>query len=310
MNIKPTYIVVVLLVIIALSLFAWFNPNNHTSELTTPVLKVSRTFGYGVGDLVEHQISISAPTPYELERNALPQPGPINAWLYLKQIHIDTQMENGLNHYQIQLTYQLFQSVKTATTVDIPALPLRFMDDTRSLSTEIPAWKFNYAPLIPATTSDEAVKIRPTLALPATDLSKQIYSVALLLLAFLITAFYSAWRFDLLPFLRRHPSPFAKACVQLKQIENKQSDPATYLTALKIVHQALNDSAGHTVFFEYLHEFYQQKPDFRTLKTDTERFFIASQQAFFTPTDTSSPLSVYQLEKLCRQYRNIDRLCR
>ena len=310
MSLKHTPIIIALLVIMALSLYKFFTPSNHSSELKAPVLAVSRNFGYGVGDLVEHQVSVSAPPPYVLERNALPQPGPINAWLYLKQIHIDTDVESGLNHYQLQLTYQLFQSVKAATTINIPALPLRFMDDTRSLSTEIPAWSFNYAPLIPATTPDEAVKIRPTRALPATDLSPQIYTFILLLLAFLTTALYAAWRFDRLPFLHRRSSPFAQACVQLKQIESAQPDQATYWTALKIVHQAFNDSAGHTVFFERLHEFYKQKPDFFTLKTETEQFFIASQQAFFAPAESSSPLSVQQLVKLCRKHHNIDRLCR
>ena len=310
MSTKHLSITGLLLTIFFLGLYPLLNPTDPSTNLSTPILKVSRSFGYGVGDLVEHQISVSAPLPYVLENTALPQPGSLNTWLYLRHIDIKTEQQKGRNHYQIQITYQLFQGVKKATQIKIPPLPLQFMDVERKLSTQIPAWILNYAPLIPATTTDASVQIRPTLSLPQTNLSESMYTFTLLLLACLCTALYAAWRFDLLPFLHHGPRPFAQAYKQLKRLDHKPTAPETYLAALKIVHQAFNHSAGHTVFFERLDEFYQQKPGFCTFRRETEQFFRASQQAFFSPDASLVQLSFQQLEILCQRHRNIECLCR
>lgn len=309
MNTKYLSIAGLLLIILFLGLFKLLGSKNPSTDLSPPLLTVSRTFGYGLGDLVEHQISVSAPVPYVLETNVLPKPGSLNTWLYLRQIKIKTEQDNNLNHYQIQITYQLFQGVKQATRIKIPSFPLHFTDAQRRLNTQTPPWVFEYTPLIPATTANERIQIRPTMALPPTALSQSIYTFTLLLIGCLMTTLYAAWRFDLLPFLRRSSRPFAQAYNQIRQLQDPETDPEVYLTALKIIHQAFNHSAGHTVFFERIDEFYQQKPGFNKFKTETQQFFNASQQAFFAPEQSSAQLSLEQLKQLCRQHRNIERLC-
>ena len=54
------------------------------------------------------------------------------------------------------------------------------------------------------------------------------------------------------------------------------------------MHQALNITAGNSVFGGSLDQFLAKKPAFATIKSELEQFFNLSRQVFFEPNSTQS----------------------
>jgi len=120
----------------------------------------------------------------------------------------------------------------------------------------------------------------------------------------LLIALYCSWRYDLLPFLQRHPRPFTRACRALKKLPG-DSDARSYRAALRIVHQALNETAAETLFLDRLDPFYEQHPAMAGLRQETEAFFAVSRKVFFGQTEESEQQEFprERIDHLCRRYR-------
>ncbi len=287
-------------------------PSIHASD-RDPVLSLDldapRDFGYVIGDIIHHRISLNVIKPYVLESNYLPQPGTVSGELDIHQIRVHEQASEQSTEYRIDLDYQILKGSKEPEQVFVPALQMRLYDGEHSVTATVPKWGFSYAPLIPAQTKDENVLIRAAIEPPM--LSTTIHHWLLLIMASAITLLATtlAWQRKLLPFLDLGCSPFKQACRNLKRWRGANATSPAYRQALRDVHKALNETAGQTVFADYLNEFFSYNPQFNPLREPTEIFFKISRQTFFEQPEQidirNYPIS--WLESLCQQFRKIER---
>jgi mxaA protein len=120
---------------------------------------------------------------------------------------------------------------------------------------------------------------------------------------------YLAWRRGLMAFIARGNLPFTKAARELKRLQPTSGAPAHYAAGLKIVHEAINRTAGRAVFAHNLDEFLAAHPAYAGLRTDFDQLFAASGRVFFAGAapDTPSRNAWPALLHLCQLCSKIER---
>jgi hypothetical protein len=96
----------------------------------------------------------------------------------------------------------------------------------------------------------------------------------------------------------------------LKQLPERASTSDQIKQAFRLVHTALNQTAGETVLESQLEYFYQTHPQLATLRSDTEQFFKQSRQIFYETSSLDNPLTqdndlLKSLKHLCLRYNRL-----
>jgi len=268
----------------------------HSLDLTP-----QRDYGIVMGEIVSSEIRVAVAAGFSLETANLPQAGSaVNDVLELRETVWSQQTQPAETVYTIKLAYQVFKGVREAETLEVPALSLRFKRGAEVVEAQAPAWKFTLTHLIPAQMADEDVLIRGDLPPPSHSTESHWRWLSAFLLGLAISGVYAAWCLGLPPF-RFHASPFAIASSGLKKLR-KRSDVDCWRQGVKLIHAALNETAGQTLFIAQLAGFLAERPQYAGLESELEQFFALSDRLFFAAA--GEPPADYpwtRLEALCRQ---------
>ncbi|MGH8549474.1 MAG: hypothetical protein ACRERU_12920 [Methylococcales bacterium] len=281
-------------------------PAGPVSDLS---LESGRSFGHMLGDLIRHEISFSLNKPYRLEQGSLPRPGPLDQWLELREIEVETLEHENRTQYRIDVLYQIFPSIRESETRQIPGLPFRIFDGNQSLTFAAPPAPVTLSPLIPGHIPDSGVATRPAIKPVSIPLGAHSRILATLCAALIPVLGYLAWRRGLLPVLRSRKLPFASARRELRRWRKAEPAAPEYRNALLAIHRALNATAGETIFANGLERFFHAHPTFAPMREKTAVFFRLSEQIFFTQSESleSTDYPVPWLEQFCLEYHKIER---
>jgi len=271
----------------------------------TPRLQVQppRDFGYAMGDILEQTFTVSVPAGYALETGYLPQTGALDEYLEVRGSKWHLEQRDDTSVYQVRVAYQIFKGVRAIETATVPALPLRFQGPG-PLTATLPEWRFTVAPLIAPDLADEQVTTReaqPPVALPTRPHATRLVGYLGL----------GAALFGLMAW-RRHgsrPHPFARAYRELRRQTWRGATPESYRAAVQRLHQALNETAGHSLFAEQLGGFCAAHPAFAELREELAGFFRLSRRVFFAAPDAPLPpdYPAARLQALCRRCAQAER---
>lgn len=276
----------------------------HAEALTAPIHSVSivplRDYGIVMGETLASEIRVAVDSGYGLETAALPQPGSAASdFLELREARWAKRSLGDETLYHIHLVYQVFKGIREAETVTVPALTLRFSRAGHVVETQAPAWNFTLTAIIPAKTADEDIILRGDLPAPV----HSDYGHRRWLLACLAgLAGLGVYAYGRLGLFRRRPLPFIRAARALKKLGRRPPSLETWRQGARLIHAALNETAGQGVFSGQLAPFLAAHPRYATLRSELEQFFRLSDRLFFGcvaeyPADY--PLS--RLETLCRK---------
>lgn len=267
-----------------------------------------RTFGYVIGDKIRREVHLSVRSGYRLDEAALPKAGRLDRWLELAAPELRAESIRNGRRYRLVLTYQVFNAPRLPAAVTIPQQDLRLVGETQAVTTLVPALEITVAPLTSGLgtegLSGSAVKPdRPAAPLPVQPRQSRLAWTGAALLALLLLA---AWRRGLKVLTARRHLPFASAVRQLKRLPGGAAHRAA---GLKIVHEAVNRTAGRAVFAHNLGGFLAEHPEFADLRGEFERLFAASGRLFFADTATDAPSGndPPALLRLCRLCSGIER---
>lgn len=269
-----------------------------------------RTFGYVVGDKIRREVRLSVQADYRLDMASLPQPGRLDRWLEAATPEVRVESIRNGQRYHLFLTYQIFNAPPAPETITIPQQDLRILGETDALTTLVPALRITVAPVTSAIAtnrvSDSSLQDdRPPSPIPVEVRQGLLAFAAASLLTLLV---YAALRGGLMAFIARRELPFTKASSELKRLQASGA-PARYAAGLKIVHAAINRTAGRAVFAHNLDEFFSAHPAFAGLRDEFDGIFAASGRVFFgdTAADTPSRNSWPELRHLCQACSRIER---
>lgn len=261
----------------------------HSVELSGP-----RPFGFLIGDVLRHDIAISADPGFQVVPASLPRAGPLTYWLDLRSAELeDLGVKSGAQRFRLRLDYQTFYAPLQPQALEIPSFSLTLVKGDRRAAAVVPAWTFLMSPLreIMPQSVDGSVYLRPDLLPRPIDLSVPrrvtIASAAATVLLLALLAYHRAWW----PFRSRSSRPFAQALRALRGARQGSGDEAAYRAALLAFHRAFDRTAGRRVLAEDLPDFLNAAPAFRAAGPDLQRFFLASRRAFFG-SDTAGAMEL------------------
>jgi mxaA protein len=281
------------------TLLLLFSP--FASAVPPPRVELSapRDYGYVMGDLIEHTLTATVPESYTLETGFLPKPGALDEWLEVRSVNWDENRANGETRYRIRVIYQLFKGVRSPEKAVVPALPLRFAG-AEPLEAKAPAWEFTVTPLIPPQLADENVAIRGSLPPAPVAAAPHRHRLLAYLAGALSLCGGLAWQ----KWGRTHRArPFARARRELKKLLRSPASPERFRAAVKLLHRALDETAGGTLFAGQVDRFCASRPAFAEIREELAGFFALSRRLFFTAPEVAVPSDypAERLENLCRR---------
>jgi mxaA protein len=273
-----------------------------------------RSVGYTVGDTLERTITLDIKKPYKLLDTSLPIVGYERRYkgqlvgIELRDISHAKEDDDDSTTHTLRLVYQVFTNNVVAKPAILPPEIVKLQNGKEIVQYRIPSWQFAISPISiygsVKVESDMSTFRGPMLLNAETERQRVKVLVTILALS-LLGLLYVFGRHAWLP---RMGGPFAKAYRQVGKLR-RHPDDASLQTAVSRVHEALNKTAGHSVFSDTLDAFLAKKPNFVPIKGELEKFFGLSRQVFFEPHAQhdvgAQPLD--WLRGFCRHCRDCER---
>lgn len=274
----------------------------------------SRDAGYVVGDKLSRTLILTVKKPYELIEESLPIIGYEHRYrgqvsgIELADIQVEQQQSSDRTTHTLHLVYQVFKSGRVAKPAilrgEIVKLRNTATKETRQFQFE--PFAFRTSPLSVYGEVNLKQEMSPLIK-PFTlsaDKEQRVFNIAAGVLALcLLGLFYIFGAYSWLP---RMGGAFAKAYRKV----SKQPDTEQGLQAsISVVHHALQQVAGHSVFGNGIERFLTEQPAFVPVKSELERFFALSRQVFFDPNaapELGMPAKQW-LKQFCRHMRDCER---
>ncbi len=265
-----------------------------------PALEVvePRAFGYSVGDVLQRRVLLQLPPGWELDLSSLPQTRRPGQALELRAARLEGR--------ELRLDYQVFLAPTEVRTLEIPPLKLRLVGPAGEQFLRLDAWPVTVAPLVPLDVSPRTGlgELRPDAPPPSISTEARRLRLALYAATLALVAAYLVHVYVGLPWWGRRQRPFAQAWRSLRRLPAAPS-AQQQREALRLLHQALNTSAGEVVFESGLADFIAAHPRFAPLHEGLAGFFRRSHDEFFAGRGGQADLP--SLRALCRACRDVER---
>lgn len=286
------------------------NPKFYSIQESNP----TRDAGYVVGDTLDRKLVIAIKKPYELIKESLPIVGYEHRWkgqisgIELVKISTDEKQNNDVVTHTLDLRYQVFTTGKTVKHGSLKSeiLRIRNTQTKEVVQLRVPFFDFRISPLSlfgQIKLTEDMSPFIPPMELDAGNEKRNVKLLIGLLAASLLGLLYIFGAYTWLP---KMGGPFAKAFRNIRKLPDTTDG---LQQAVARVHQALNATAGGSLFGSHLAEFMQAKPNFSPMQSKIEQFFVLSRQVFFEPqaaTQLDQAPKAW-LQKFCRQMRDCER---
>lgn len=294
---------------VTLALLVWPSMASPQTILAYDIIE-PRTFGYVIGDKIRREVRLSVRSGYRLDAASLPTAGRLDRWLELAAPKLRAESIGNVRRYRLVLTYQIVNAPRSLAAVTIPRQDLRLVGETQAVTTPVPALEVTVAPLTSDLGADRLSGSalqpdRPPAPLAVERRQTRLAWTGAALLALLSLA---AWRHGERALMARRNLPFTRAVRRLRRLPSPGAR-ADRVAGLKIVHEAVNRTAGRAVFAHNLDAFLAAHPEFAGLQEDFERLFAASGREFFADAAAGAPAGSDPpaLLRLCRLCSRIER---
>lgn len=289
-------------------------PSVKEGVVTLREINPVQTVGYTVGDIIERTVILDIRKPYKLLDTSLPIVGYERRYkgqvvgIELSSIKHVQEEFGGFNRHTLHLGYQVFTNNVVAKPAILPPEIVKLQNGKELVQYRIPSWQFAISPI----SVFGAVKIESDMSplrgplLLNDDTHQQHLKVLVTILALsLLGLLYIFGKHAWLP---RMGGPFSRAYRQVSKLRRHPNEQSLQAAVSK-VHEALNKTAGHSVFSDTLDAFIAKKPAFAPMRAELLQFFGLSRQVFFEPqaAHEAGPEPLEWLRKFCRHCRDCER---
>ena len=289
-------------------------PSVKEGVVTLREVNPTQTVGYTVGDIVKRTVVLDIKKPYTLLETSLPIVGYERRYkgqvvgIELSSIKHEQKEFDDFNRHTLHLGYQIFTNNVVAKPAILPPEIVKLQNGKEIVQYRIPSWQFAISPI----SVFGAVKVETDMSplrgplLLKDDTNEQYLKVLLIILALsLLGLLYIFGKHAWLP---RMGGPFSRAYRRISKLRRHPNHENLQL-AVSQMHEALNMTAGQSVFSDTLDAFLARKPSFVPIREELVEFFGLSRHVFFEPNSTheagSQPME--WLRKFCRHCRDCER---
>ena len=289
-------------------------PSIDEKYVTLQEINPTRDAGYVVGDTIDRTIILTIKKPYELVKESLPIVGYEHRYrgqisgIELSGISSEEQKNENSNTYRIQLTYQIFTVSKLVKPAVLRAeiVKIRNIQTKDVVQYRIPSFYFRISPLSVFGQVDLKDDMSPFHTPFLLDNSRHVLYLKLFAGLLGLSLLGLLYIYGTRSWLPKMGGAFAKAYREIKKLPDNETGIQQAITRM---HDAINKTAGTSIFHNTLADLFAAKPGYAAAKPELERFFSLSRQVFFDPkaaVDIDAPARVWLL-KFCRQMRDCER---
>jgi mxaA protein len=273
----------------------------------------TRDAGYVVGDKLERTITLTVKKPFQLVKESIPIVGYEHRYrgqisgIELTDIDMVEDESSTNTKYVIHLTYQVFTVSKLAKPAILRGEIVKIRNTTNKdfWQYRIPHFNFRISPLSVFGSVNLKQELSPfiePLKLSEQQPRQYLYVAAGVLGASLLGLLYILGTNTWLP---RMGGAFAKTYRAIRKTDNSTDGLKQALTSM---HQAINKTAGHSVFAQTVDTFVSEKPAFQSVKSEIDTFFSLSKNVFFEEAnDSKTTEHKTWLLAFCRNMRDCER---
>ena len=267
-----------------------------------------RPFGYVVGDTLSQEILLRVRPGLSLDTKKLPKPGRLSAWIELRNVDVIESTSTLHNTYRVKFDYQLPNSPGEIRVIELPAQHFVFLDGNKTIEEKSVEWPITISPITPAEVlaRDGLEAMRPNVAPQGIDIKPVQKRICFYSLALIALLAYWAHRYFGIPFLTKRRRPFTRTYPHLNRLA-KTAAPNGYSSAIEQLHQALNETAGKSLFADNVEPFLTSRNVPAKLADMTTQFFHLSREEFFGAGVPESQRSFTWVLEFCRAWRDIER---
>ncbi len=275
-------------------------------------VKTPRSFGYVIGDTIEHEVSLALDPGFELDLQSIPEPGRMSRWLSLNDVTHEGRNRDGTSRHTIRLRFQVVNAAQSVIGAGTPPLSLRIVGPEDDFPVVVPGWAFSISPMLtpenrpPGRLPDLRPALLPEPA-STTKRTARVTALGVLLLGLvaLIARRHLAGRFG----MRTH-GHFERAYRRIQRRMRGPEAPVAYADVLVEMHTAFNATAGRAVFAHDLDRFFVEHPRFNPLRAPISALFAESGAVFYgNGTDaTADSRNLDSVRDLCRACRDAERI--
>jgi mxaA protein len=293
-----------------------FLPDVKKGVVSIQIKEPARDVGYTVGDVLTREITVTVKKPYVLVEESLPIVGYERRYkgqligIDLSKLDYSKEVDSDSATHHISLSYQVFTNNVVAKPAALPGEYLRILDtsskDKSVYRYRIPSWNFAISPISvfgQVKVEADMSGYRGPLLLNAESHQLRLNILLIILVLSLLGLLYMLGKHAWLP---RMGGPFARA---YKTIRHAPSTAEGMQSAVSSLHEALNTTAGYSLFSNNLDGFLTKKPSFKNIQAELNQFFSLSRQVFFESSTAQSIDSqqLVWLGKFCKQCRDCER---
>ncbi|CAN7405799.1 calcium incorporation protein MxaA [Trinickia sp. LjRoot230] len=263
-----------LLPVFLLPLLVSFQPAAAAQIVAT--VTQPRAFGHTIGDVLTQRVLLGASGHDALDA-PMPSSGGIGIWFERRAPRVEPDDQG---RRWLVLDYQLTNAPRTLTQTVLPSLALH----TRAGDVlQVREWPISIGPLAPdmALGTGGLSALQPDRAAPNADYAaiKRRLSFSVGCLAATLAVWFGWWFWR----NRREAArlPFASAWQQMRRLAAENDSAGDGAALWRIVHRALNETAGHVVHSHTLPRLFSHAPWLQPLRPQLEQFYQLSESRFF-----------------------------
>lgn len=267
-----------------------------------------RPFGYVVGDTLEQELILTVTGGETLDEKKLPKPVRLNTWLELRSVNVTEIARTAGKIYRVKLLYQFPNAPIEVRVVELPAQRFIFSKADNLIEAKSTEWPVTIGPITPeevlARNGLEAM--RPDVVPQGIDTTGFRHRLIAYGVALISLILFWCYRHFGIPYLATQRRPFTRAYRELDRL-TRQFPSAAFPRAIERLHQALNETAGRSLFVENIERFLAHRPIQSDLATMTRQFFQLSRDEFFGVGVPESQRSLPWMLDFCRAWRDVER---
>ena len=275
-------------------------------------VKTPRSFGYVIGDTIEHEVSLALDPGFELDLQSIPEPGRVSRWLSLNDVTHEGRNRDGTSRHTIRLRFQVVNAAQSVIGAGTPPLSLRIVGPEDDFPALVPGWAFTISPMLtpenrpPGRLPDLRPALLPEPA-STTMRTARVAALGVLLLGLvaLIARRHLAARIG-----TRSHGHFERAYRRIQRRMKGPEAPVAYADALVEMHTAFNATAGRAVFEHDLERFFVEHARFKPLRAPISALFAESGAVFYGSgaDSTADSRRLDSVRDLCRACRDAERI--
>lgn len=253
---------------------------------------IARDYGYAIGDVLpmEYRFELKGD---EIDSSSLPPVGPLNEWLTIRSYRIEKHPHRDGDETRLHVDYQIFKGIKEPELLTIPPLSFHLRAHPESIVSTDP-WTFTQVPVIPPDLTNEGIEPHDGVGVGLIDVRPASQKLAIWFSGTLMVLLLMLLRRYL---QQRRYRPFQSAQAKIRAAFREGSDLPSLMQGMRLMHRALDQTYGQTLFRRDIPAFLRAHPGFGPAETSLQHFFILSGRLFFE-TDPNLPESQDRIQMI------------